>query len=269
MEAAWREYASQTPDDYEYLLGAAAQLSRYDKGVLAGDLCLTLGMALLERDDPEPAFRAARAALKASQRTEGLREFLVEAYSRKYASNPHVQAFLEKSGLAGEGGGLRAQVDALDRFLVFEEGAHVFHRGGWGYGEVVEFDPEAERMVIDFERRKGHSIGIHNAAKILERLPDDHIGVYKHYRRDELQELIDNDPARVFHIFLKSAGGQGTLKQVREELVPDVIQKADWSKWWGRAKRALLKDPEVRVGKGSSPVLELRDEAKAVELEVV
>ena len=268
VEAAWREYATLHPEDHEYLLNVAGQLSRYEKGPLAGELCLSLAKALLEKGEADAAFSAARGSLKASQKTEGLRDFLVKAYETRYASNEHLATFLEKSGLAEEGGGMRQQVDAMDRYLAFEEGAYVFHPGGWGYGVVADFDPAEEQMVVDFQKKPGHRIGILSATKILQRLADDHIGVYKHYRRTELDELIQTDPAKVFHLFLKSSGGKATLKQVREELVPDVLDKNAWSRWWSKAKKALLVDPLVRIGRGSSPELELRAKAKTIEEEV-
>ncbi|MHC4222995.1 MAG: GreA/GreB family elongation factor, partial [Planctomycetota bacterium] len=269
VEAAWRELASLDPEEAEYLLSVAGQLQRFDKSTLAGELCLSLAETLLEKGDNAGALAAAKASLKASQRTEGLRELLSLTYSAHHKESRHLTEFLEKSGLSGESGSLRQQVDALDRYLTFEEGAFVFHAGGWGYGVVAEFDPSDEQMVVDFQRRKGHGISLFGATKILQRLSEEHIGVYMHFRRDELDAMIKEDPAKVFHIFLQSYGGKATLKQVREKLVPEILEKAEWTRWWGRAKKALLKDPEVRLGKGSSPLLELRDKAKSIEQEVV
>jgi transcription elongation factor GreA len=269
VEVAWREYASLHPEDYEYLLQIAGQMGRHDKSAVAGELCMSLAQILLEKGENDAAFLAARASLKASQRTEGLRDLLMSVYSAKHADNANLTQFLEKSGLMDDSGGMRPQIDALDRYLTFAEGTYVFHRGGWGYGVVADFDSDEERMVVDFQRKPGHQIGILNATKILERLPDDHIGVFKYYRREELDQLIQDEPARVFHLFLESYGRKATLKQVREELVPEVLDKTAWSKWWNRAKRALLKDPKIRIGKGSSPLLELRDKAKSIEQEVV
>ncbi len=267
VEAAFREYASLHPEDHAYLVGAANQLLRYDKGALAGEMLLSLAQTLLEKGDIDGAFGTARAALRASQRPEGLRELLVSVYKAKHGKNPNLDTFLAKSGLTGEGA-IRPQIEALDRYLTFAEGAYVFHRGGWGYGVVTDFDPEEEKMVVDFQRKPGHQIGIQSATKILERLPDDHVGVYKHYRMDELKQLMEADPAKVFRIFLRSHGGKTTLKQVREAFVPDVLDKNAWSRWWTRAKKEILKDPEIEVGKGSAPPIELR-EALPVEAEVV
>lgn len=267
VEVAFREYASLHPEDHEYLVGAALQLLRYDKGTLAGELLLSLGQTLLEKGDGDGAFETARASLRASQRPEGLRDLLVTAYKAKHGKNPNLATFLEKSGLSGEGA-IRPQIEALDRYLTFSEGAYVYHRGGWGYGVVAEFDPAAERMVVDFQKKPGHQIGIQSATKILERLSDDHIGVFKHYRPDELKGLMEADPAKVFRIFLRSHGGKTTLKKVREEFVPDVLDKNEWSRWWTRAKKAILKDPEIKVGKGSIPPLELRARAQTVEQDV-
>jgi len=269
VEAAWREYASLEPESYPYLINISNQLVRNDKSALAGELCMSLSQTLLEKDDVEGAMAAARASLKASQRTEGLRELLLAVFRAAHASNDNLKAFLEKSGLAGEGGGLRGQIDLLDRYLTFEEDAYVFHAGGWGYGQVVEFDPDEEELVVDFQRKSGHRMTIVNATKILERLPSDHIGIYKYFRREELDELVASDPAKVFHIFLASHGREARLKQVREAFVPEVMDKNAWSRWWTKAKKEILKDPAIRMGKGSSPLLELRDEEKSIEQEVV
>jgi transcription elongation factor GreA len=268
VEAAFREYASLHPEDHAYLVGAANQLLRYDKGALAGELLLSLAQTLLEKGDVDGAFETARAALRASQRPEGLRDVLVTVYKAKHGKNAHLETFLKKSGLTGEGA-VRPQIEALDRLLTFSEGAYVFHRGGWGYGVVTDFDPEEEKMVVDFQRKPGHQIGIQSATKILERLSDDHIGVYKHYRMDELKQLMEADPAKVFRIFLRSHGGKTTLKQVREAFVPEVLDKNAWSRWWTRAKKEILKDPEIEVGKGSAPPIELRARALTVEDEIV
>ncbi|NJN14349.1 MAG: hypothetical protein HC813_01495, partial [Planctomycetes bacterium] len=142
---------------------------------------------------------------------EGLREFFVTLYGEIHGANPNTDAFMEKSGLTGDAtGSLRQQVENLDRYLTFREGAYVYHAGGWEYGEIVEFDADAETMVVDFQRKKGHKISLLNATKIFQRLEDEHIGVYKHYRRDELMKLIEEDPARVFRIFLRSKGGSAS-----------------------------------------------------------
>jgi len=269
VEAAWREYASLEPEAYGYLLNIANQLARLDKGALAGELSLALAQSLLEKGNLEGANASARTSLKSSQRTEGLRELLVAVLKAGSSDEANLELFLEKSGLGAEGGNLRSQIDLLDRYLTFAEDAYVYHRGGWGFGQVVEFDPEEESLIVDFQRKSGHRMKIVNATKILERLPAEHIGIYKYFRREELDQLIKDDCAKVFHIFLASHGREATLKQVREAFVPEVMDKNAWSRWWTKSKKALLKDPAVRIGKGSSPKLELRDEEKTIEQEVV
>lgn len=267
VEGAWRECASLHPEEHAYLLHVAEQLARLDKGALAGDLCLGLARTLFEKGDVAAAAKAARAALQASGRVPGLRELLVEIYRKQHAGRADLDLFLAKSGIGSEGN-LRQQVESLDRYLQFEEGAYVFHRGGWGYGRVVEFDAGQEQMTVDFQKRKGHRIAILPATRILERLADEHFGVYLNYRPDELRKVIDEDPARVFRIFLESHGGKAPLKNVREALVPAMMSKEEWSRWWTRAKREILKDPRIKMGKGASPLLELRERALSIEDEV-
>ncbi|MHC4817776.1 MAG: hypothetical protein ACYTF8_06955, partial [Planctomycetota bacterium] len=97
VEVAWREYASLHPEDYEYLLQIAGQMGRHDKSAVAGELCMSLAQILLEKGENDAAFLAARASLKASQRTEGLRDLLMSVYSAKHADNANLTQFLEKS----------------------------------------------------------------------------------------------------------------------------------------------------------------------------
>jgi len=267
VEGAWRECASLHPEEHPYLLHVVEQLARYDKSALAGELAVGLAQALLEKGDAAAAEKAARLALQASGRAPGLRELLVAIYRARHASRSDLDAFVAKSGILVEGN-LRQQVEALDRYLQFDEGAYVFHRGGWGHGRVVEFDPEQEQLTVDFQRRKGHRIGIVPATRILERLADDHFGVYTHYRLDELRAMIQDDPSRVFRVYLESHAGRAPLKNVREALVPAVMTKDEWSRWWTRAKREILKDPRIKMGKGASPLLEIREKALNVEDEV-
>ncbi|MCZ6574005.1 MAG: hypothetical protein O7C98_12675, partial [Planctomycetota bacterium] len=268
LEAAWMEYAGLHPEEHSYLIQVARDLGRQDKNALASELCAVLAESLLEKNDTEGAYEAARAALRASARTGGLADTLLKVYRARSATRPDLEVFLTKVSLGQEGGNLRQDVDTLDRLLTFEEGAYVFHRGGWGHGEVVEFDAAEEEMVIDFQRKRGHRIGIQSANKILRRLPRDDFGVYRHYRTEEFATLMKESPAKVFHIFLASHGRKATLRQMREEMVPNVLTKEEWSRWWARAKKAILKDPEIRLGKGSSPLLELRDRAKPIETEI-
>lgn len=267
FEAAFRQYAGVQPEDWSWLVQAAEQLGRIDKAGLGSDLLLSLAQSLSDKGDLESALKVAKAALRGSQKTAGLREFLVGLYRKRHASNPRFEDFLAKSGMTGEGP-LRSQVEALDRFLMFEEGAYVFHRGGWGFGIVVEFDAATEQMTVDFQKKKGHQIGISSATKILERLPAEHIGVYLTYRRDELAKIIQEQPAQVFRIYLQDHGGKAPLKDIRESIVPAMMTKEEWSRWWGRAKKALLTDPSITIGKGASPMVELRVHAKSIETEI-
>jgi transcription elongation factor GreA len=268
LESAWREFAGLHTEEHEYLLSVAEQLARQDKGALASELCVQFAQALQDKGENTAALAAARMALKANQRTEGLREVLVLAFQAEHGDNEHLDEFIQKAEVLEDTGNIRQQVDALDRYLTFAEGAYVYHAGGWGYGLVVEFDAGDEVMVVDFQRKLGHRMNLLSATKILKRLPPDHFGVYLNYRTDELKGLLKDDPARVFRIFLHSNNKKAQLKQLREAIVPDLLTKEEWSRWWNRAKKAILKDPAIRIGKGSSPLLELRDKAKPIEVEV-
>ena len=193
-----------------------------------------------------------------------MREAVIEAAQKAYPDRADLEVLLEKSqvrgGLSAE---LKDQVDSLQRLLQIEENAWVFHKSGWGVGQVVEYDPDRGRCVIDFRTRPGHEMDVEAAAKLLERLQDDDIRVQAMSDPKGLRKRAKEEPLEMVRQVLARYNNSCPLRNIREALVPDAVATSTWSTWWKSAKKHALLDPRFEVGPGRDPRVEFHDIAQA------
>lgn len=133
----------------------------------------------------------------------------------------------------------------IDGLLTLIECGYCQHRG-WGFGKIKELDPVFGRFVIDFADKPGHAMDLSFAVKTLQAVPKDHILARKSEDLGGLKALAATNHKDVVALVLQSFGGQATLEQIQQVLVPDVISE-DWRKWWEVARRELKKDGHFQV----------------------
>ncbi|HWD93962.1 MAG TPA: GreA/GreB family elongation factor [Verrucomicrobiae bacterium] len=137
------------------------------------------------------------------------------------------------------------------------------HRS-WGFGRIKTVDTVFARFTIDFPNKPGHTMDLAFAADSLKPIPKDHILARKAADLDGLRQLAATNHLELVKIVLNSFGGQATVDQIQQALVPDVIRD-DWKKWWEAAKRELKKDGHFQVPlKKTDPVVY---QAKEVSLQ--
>ena len=74
-----------------------------------------------------------------------------------------------------------------------------------------------------------------------------------------LEKLVEERPAEVIRLVLKSRGGRAFAGEIRNDLRDSVVSNANWSRWWTRARRDAAKDPFIDVQEGSKPLYTLRE----------
>ncbi|HEU5124043.1 MAG TPA: GreA/GreB family elongation factor [Verrucomicrobiae bacterium] len=119
------------------------------------------------------------------------------------------------------------------------------HRS-WGFGRIKTVDTVFARFTIDFPNKAGHNMDLAFAAESLKPIPKDHILARKAADLESLRQLAATNHLELVKIVLNSNGGQATVDQIQQVLVPDVIRD-DWKKWWEAAKRELKKDGHFQV----------------------
>ncbi len=136
----------------------------------------------------------------------------------------------------------------------------VFHTGGWGVGEVMEFSLLQEHALIEFEEVAApKDISFENAFKNLIYLPPTHFLARRFGNPDALEKEGREDPVELIHLLLRDMGKK-TAQEIKDELGELVIPEEEWSKWWQSTRTKLKKDTMIKSPKSSKGAFELRTE---------
>ena len=128
------------------------------------------------------------------------------------------------------------------------------HRS-WGFGKITTVDTLMAKITIDFQTKPEHSMDLGFAAKILKPLDGSHILARKVTDLAGLKRMGALDHLELIKLVITSFGGQATVAQIQESLVPDVIED-DWKKWWADAKKEMKNDGHFQLPvKKTEPII--------------
>ena len=119
------------------------------------------------------------------------------------------------------------------------------HRS-WGSGKITTVDTLMAKITIGFQAKPGHSMDLGFAATILKPLSSSHILARKATDLAGLKRMGALRHLELIKLVLESYGGEATVAQIQESLVPDVIEE-DWKKWWADAKKEMKSDGHFQL----------------------
>lgn len=146
---------------------------------------------------------------------------------------------------------------AAARVSSLAPGAYCFHKS-WGVGRIVAWELEEDRLVIDFEEKKGHAMKLEFATKSLELVPETHILARRHADPAALQEMAKKDKPALVRAVLESHGGSMSLDAFEAVVKPRIVAEGAFKSWWESAKKELRARPEFIVPSKRNLPLELR-----------
>jgi transcription elongation GreA/GreB family factor len=147
-------------------------------------------------------------------------------------------------------------------------GTYCQHKS-WGFGQVKAWNLLLNQVVVDFESKKHHTMQPQYAAESLQPLPDDHFLVRKITQLDTLKSRARDDIPGFFAQLLGGFGGKLTQDQVQKALAPEIVQEADFKKWWDNAKKALRKDGRFALPTKKTEPISVREEALSYNDELI
>ena len=264
-ERIWLELIEADPNDPNPFLEGADLASKQPGGKRFASSLLGLLEDAFKQREHWLGLLPVYARLSSYAPDDGtLRDAVIETAGHAYPGRADLEVLFEKSLVRGGApAGLQEQVESLLRLLRIQEDAWVFHKSGWGVGQIVDYDPERGRCVIDFRERPGHEMDVEAAAKLLDRLEDDDIRVQAMSDPRGLRKRAKEEPLEMIRQVLARYHNSCPLRNVREALVPDAVATSTWSAWWKNAKKYALLDPRFEVGPGRDPRVEFHDIAQA------
>lgn len=138
-------------------------------------------------------------------------------------------------------------------------GTFCLHKS-WGPGKVVEWDRLNLKVIIDFEDKPAHALGMKFAGMSLKPMTDDSFLAKRLSSLEELQDLAKADPIGLVKLALNSHGSKLYLDQLEDLVKGSVIATGKYKSWWESTKKKLREDMQFIVPAKRTEPLELREE---------
>ncbi|MEM7260890.1 MAG: GreA/GreB family elongation factor [Planctomycetota bacterium] len=187
-----------------------------------------------------------------SPKNRDYRDRLLDVYREQYGSAPGFDTYVKTADLQRTDDPATA-IQSFYNMVKYMTGSFVYHRSGWGVGQITDVDGIAGVAVVDFKDKPGHRVQIDALPDICEQLPEDHFLIMQWKQPEALEDLRDNKPAELVKKVLRTSSKPMALPRIRQTLIGAVVPTGSWSKWWTKARNQLKKDSEVGTTSSRTP----------------
>ncbi len=267
LEEIWLELADLAPFNIPFFMQITQQLEGYKQYQRAATLLQMLLPICEDNQDWKNRLNILRQILKYTPKDESLREPIVDTLRKLHEDNLQIERVLDHSNIRSDRPLPEAleEVELLVRFL---PDSYVRHPD-WGIGRVKDLDMSANRVIINFQRKRNHKMDLQMASTAVESLARDDFRVLRIVDSERITNLIKEDPVELVKIMLRSFGGTITAKEIKEYMVPSCIAARNWTSWWSNTSSAIRRDSYIAVSGGSNKRYTLREQAASDEDELL
>ncbi len=245
----WNKLLDLIPNEYEYFAQIETKVSKtlgWDK-----ERSLVLLEGLYPVALKNQAFDNALEILMRMQTHEGktafVRREIIEILKKKYHDNPKIEDYIRLSGLSQSFRSMDEAMRDFQKHLAFAKGNFVFHNT-WGVGRISEIREKEQEFVIDFEKRRGHTMAQKMAVEALQNLSTEDIRVkIAVTKKDDLKKKIKEDHDWALKTIIRSFGNNADFKIIRAALTPSILTTSEWTNWSSHARTLLKKSPDYAV----------------------
>jgi transcription elongation factor GreA len=216
-----------------------------------------------EKGDIDTAIGICKIILEYDERDEGARKEITECFRLKYAGHSQLEEYIRISNLTQKYRNVHEAITDFEKHIAFDKGNYVFHRT-WGIGRIAEV--KGDKILIDFARKRGHSMDLKMAVNALQTISKNHIWVLKATRKkEELHDKVKEDPVWALKTVIRSFNNTCDIKRMKAELVPGVLSSGEWTTWSGKARDILKADPGFGVSPDNIDIFTVRDRPISIE----
>ncbi len=130
----------------------------------------------------------------------------------------------------------------------------------WGAGKIAEWDRLNVKVVVDFEDKPGHEMGMKFAGMSLTPIAEESFLGKRLSSPEELQKLATIDSVALVKLALSSSGDKLYLDQLEELVKGKIVPEGKYKSWWESTKKKLRDDVQFVVPAKRTDPLELREE---------
>lgn len=220
----------------------------------------------LKNEKNKDALKVLKVIIDFKQGDKVLRKAVEDCYRLIYKDHSQLEKYLKLSAIGQSWKPHKEAIRVFESHIAFDQGSYVSHKN-WGIGVVKEL--QNDKVVIDFESRKNHEMALEIALRALTVLDSDHIIIWKNFKKNELKEILKNEPLKVVEIILRSSGNEASSADIKAVLVPDALSESEWNKWWILTKKQLEGSHFIVPSLTKRNMLELRDKELSLADEIV
>lgn len=199
----------------------------------------------LQKTDNQPLLlKAVKLIIFSSPKNTKYKNDLVEVYKKIYKDSSRLEECLALSSLnADYAVDLNKAIQNFEKDISIDKGTFVYH-ASHGVGRVTSI--EGDNIHMDFIKKRGHKMSHEMALSSLTILEKNHIWVLKAFvSKEKLKTRFNEDPRWGLITLLKS--GDDTFKIMKKEIVPQILNEAEWQVFFTSAKKIVKNDPYISV----------------------
>ncbi len=259
----WLKLLEFVPEDIDFFLHVQKKVAKTISEDKAAILLQDVYTSCRKRGNITTAINILKIILQYDEKDGLARKEIVDCFREKYAGHSQLEEYIKVSNLSQSWRNVHEAIMDFEKHIAFDKGNFVFHRT-WGVGRIAKV--QGDDIVIDFAKKRGHSMSLKMAVDALQTLPKNHIWVLKATQKKEaLHEKVKSDPVWTLKTIIRSFNNSCDLKHIKAELVPSVLSQGEWTTWSTKARDILKADPSFGVSPDNIDLYMVRERPISIE----
>ncbi|MDR3174566.1 MAG: transcription elongation factor GreA [Treponema sp.] len=259
----WGKLLDYIGDDTDFFLNMHKRIAKSIDRDKAAALLKEVYEICKKKGDTATSIVILKIVLEYDDRDNQARKEITECYRKKYAGHSQLEDYIRISSLAQGPRNVREAIIDFEKHIAFDKGNFVYHRT-WGVGRIASV--QGDDIVIDFAKKRSHSMSLKMAVNALQTLSKNHIWVLKAIKKKEdLHEKIKTDYQWALKTVIRSFDNSCDIKRIKAELVPQVLSPGEWTSWSSKAREILKSDPNFGVSPDDIDLFTVRDRPISLE----
>jgi len=242
LREVWHKLIHYAPDETEFFYHAESKIAKTISPDRSSQLLEELYPHFKNTERWDTAIELLKRILNYDSKNPFARKEIVECYRSKYSHHSHLEEYIKLSNLNQSWRNIHDAITDFEKHISFDAGNFVYHRA-WGVGIIRSIDDDS--VMIDFARKRGHSMSLKMAVSSLDILAKDHLWVLKSiWKKEKLRKKVKSDVVWTLRTVIKSCGNAADIKRIKSELVPSILTPNEWTAWSTKARNELKTNQE-------------------------
>lgn len=240
VRETWNKFIELKSGDVEFFFQIEKKIAKTMNTEKSIELLEELYPVYLEKENWDTAIVIIKRILKYDIRNEWARKQIIKCFRNKYADHSQLEEYIRVSNLNDRWRNAAEAIADFEKHISFDAGNFVSHKT-WGVGIIKSIKDDT--IVIDFVKKRGHSMSLKMAVSSLLSLAKTHIWVLKSvWSKEKLKGRIKKEIPWALKVIIKSFNNSCDMKKIKAEIVPSILTPGEWSTWSTEARKILKTD---------------------------